>query len=196
MSETKPKNPNRGGNDGQEGEEVCGFKSCSDCKKGCYVHGEIDPKSREKDDAREEGQEEIFPALSTDARAAPAPGSLKMTAQRAGAPMASVSGTPSNSYANSSKSFLNPHFSRHGLIWQRRFGGSVMAMKDGGAGRRGGRDVGVGFSSGPVGDAAVLARRSFACVRPARRGLGRRQPGGARRGPSVRRLGRLWPWRS
>ena len=38
-----------------------------------------------------------------------------------------------------------------------------MAMKDGGAGRRGGRDVGVGFSSGPVGDAAVLARRSFAC---------------------------------
>ena len=57
----------------------------------------------------------------------------------------------------------SPHFSRHGLIWQRRFGGSVMAMKDGGAGRRGGRDVGVGFSSGPVGDAAVLARRSFAC---------------------------------
>ena len=32
-------------------------------KKAAYVHGEFDSKSCEKDDAREEGQEEIFPAL-------------------------------------------------------------------------------------------------------------------------------------
>jgi hypothetical protein len=52
-------------------EEVCGFASCSNGKEGRYVHGEIDSKSREKDDAQEEDkddaqeedQEEIFQAL-------------------------------------------------------------------------------------------------------------------------------------
>jgi hypothetical protein len=62
--EAKPKNLARGDNDGQEGEqEVSGFASCSDGEEGCRFHGEIHSKSHEKDDAGEDGQEEISPAL-------------------------------------------------------------------------------------------------------------------------------------
>jgi hypothetical protein len=47
----------------KKAEEVSGLASRSEGKEGCYVCGEVDPKSREKDDARTEGKEGIFPAL-------------------------------------------------------------------------------------------------------------------------------------
>ena len=37
--------------------------SDSDRKEGCFVRGKVGPKSREKNDAKEESQKEIFTAL-------------------------------------------------------------------------------------------------------------------------------------
>jgi hypothetical protein len=48
----------------EEGEEeVCGFASCSHGEEGCHGRGEVNPKSRKKGDAQEEGQEKILPTL-------------------------------------------------------------------------------------------------------------------------------------